>query len=176
MRRRKPKCLNNMNLKNYQIKICNALLREKIINSRIEKKIWQNHKEKSIKSYYKGLLKRKARILEIVEAVKKAGLELDVTNILENIDITSTKDVMAEFESKLPFNKHRKTCIIKLAQTEVPQTIIRSLAKCSNTEDFDRIIESLPPALLIKKGILKTKDYNYTTKNSIKSLSTPMRN
>jgi hypothetical protein len=159
-----------MNLKDYQIKICSALLKEKIINSRIELRIMQNQKVKSIKSYYHGLLKRKKRISEIVDAAKKAGLAIDITNYLTNIDTINTKIVLTELAAKLPFDNRRNICIIKLAQAEVPQTIIHSLVKSLNHKEFDRIIEQLPPALLIKYGILKTKDFHYFTKNSIKTI------
>ncbi len=164
-----------MQLKSYQIKICSALLKEKIINSRIEQKILQNRNVKSIKSYYNGLLKRKTRILELTEAAKKAGIEIDIVHFLSNIDIMDVKSVVSEFEQKLPFNAQRKKIIIKLAQTEVSQKMILSLAKSSNEQEFDRIIETIPPAFLMKHGLLKTKDHSISTKNSLRSLSTPMR-
>jgi len=164
-----------MQLKNYQLTICSALLKEKIINSRIEEKILQKRNVKSIKSYYKGLLKRKTRVLKLEEAAKKAAIGIDIEYFLSNIDIMDVKSVIREIEQKLPLNTKRKKFIIILAQTEVSQKMILSLVKSKDEREFDRIIETIPPSFLMKHGLMKTKDYNISTKNSLRSLSSPMR-
>jgi hypothetical protein len=164
-----------MNLKKYQTTICNSLLIEKIINVRIENKIMQNQKINSINIYYNGLLKRKKRINEIYKGSLKAGIELDINNILSNIDIWSTKDVLQEFTNKLPAYVPQKEFIVRISQTEISEKLIRLLVNCKSQDEFNKIIEPLPAAFLIKHRILKTKDYSISTIKSVKSINTPMR-
>jgi hypothetical protein len=163
-----------MHLKNHQIKILNALMKEKIINSRIEEKILQNGNVKSIRSYYNGLLKRKSRICELAKAARKAAINLDLGRILANVDIIDVKYVLSEFEQKLPLDAKRKKLIIKLAQTEVPQKLILSLVNAKTEHEFTRIVNAIPTAFLIKHGLTKTKDQYMSVKSSLRSISTPM--
>ncbi len=166
-----------MDIKKYQEKICRSLRAEQIYNDRIGKRILSNKKKNSIKSYCSGLIKRKNSILELLDHAKIIGIEMiDTAYILQNIDVIDTKNVLDRIKAKLPFGGARNTSIIKLAKGNVPRHILQSLVNANSTDEFDAIIQTLPPILLVNLGILKTnKEDNYFTKQSIKPISTPMR-
>lgn len=157
-----------------QIKICNLLLQEKIINSRIENKIYTIINPKELKRYYKSLLFTKEILHELNKLSNQLNLNFDINSHIKNIDQIHTKDLRKEIMSKLPFDKKRNKHIFNLAKNNFPKDYLTMLINSSSITEFDKKIEEIPYSILVKCNIKRPKDYFDYTKNSIKSITIPM--
>ena len=83
---------------------------------------------------------------------------------------------MQVLQRSLPFDEHRVKILFALSKTEIPQKVLIALKKSKNNFDFDKVLELIPPIFLFRNRVVKSSNYQIKTENSVRSLSTGMRN
>lgn len=161
---------------NIQNLICSKLMTQKILNKRIEKKLYEINDVKRVKSFYRKLTNRKKRILKLNQTLCSLSISVDISDILLNLDIYGVNEIYSLLQKKFEFDEQRIFILLKLAKTDIPKTVLFSLKNSKGNSDFDKILDLIPPIFLFRNKVLKPADIHIRVEKSIKFLSTPMRN
>lgn len=157
----------------YQIEVLNSLLIEKVINNRIEEKVKTLITKKKLRVYKNSLLRKKQELINIKNISNILNIDIDLGQYFENIDQCKLNEITKEITSQLPFDKKRNKYIFSLAKENVPGIVLKELIK-STTSEFDKKLNDLPYAVLVRANIKRTVEYYDRTTKSLKSINTPM--
>lgn len=164
-------------IEEYREKTCIILSREGILNERISAKINSLRKPGGIDAFCNDLYKQKQQIVQLVNAAQKRGVEIneDLNFLISNIDLPICKSFCDDLSKRTYFASRKAKSINSLRNAKVPEYVICSLQQATTINEIEKILDTLPPILLMKVGLFKRKKIgSSTTQKSIKPIYTPM--
>lgn len=160
----------------FQQRAINTLKENGVLNQRIADKVRLVRTKDGIQKYVKRILKEKKSIIKVYEAAVAKGIKVPYKYelLFRNLDRFTSGELQKEFIDIQRFKKRKADCIRKLS-SELPPKYIELLTAAKTMPHINKILDTLPPKLLIDAGVMKTKSgTGYLTKKSVKAISTPM--
>lgn len=177
-----------MNLDIKKARILKNLSNLKIINDRIRNEISNIRKSKPLKEYYENLKSNHKIVHRYLISAKKKKIKTTLTTeeLLANIDNRKmidefvrqvqaiskgfreqAKKEKADKHEILNFEQKKVYCLNKLANN-IPLHKISELRACSNYAELNKFLNELPPILLFKLKIRRSKyGLDHLTESSV---------
>jgi hypothetical protein len=159
-------------------KIFDKLTKEEVMNDSIRKSLDSTNSVTQIKNISTKILKKKKRLIEIEGKLKEKNIRVwfDTKIILRHLDGNGYKRIVKKTEEILSFLKKKKKTIQIANKNRFPNRIIGALEKCNDKIDLEKVLDEIPPLLLVKVGLKKLKTSSQISSGkSIRAISTPMR-
>jgi hypothetical protein len=167
-----------MTLNNLKENTIKNFLKEGILNDSIKKRILSIKSLKDLKSLSTSMHNRKKNLLETEKNLQAHEIQVwfDTKIMLQNLDGKGYGRVITKANEIFSFLIKKQKTIEVAKNNKFPNRIILELEKSKDKIDMERVLDQLPPILLVKLKLKKLKSSGaISTTKSIRSISTPMR-